>query len=421
MIISAPKGTKDVLPNQIYKWHYVEKAFAGICKRYGFKEVRTPVFEHTELFTRGVGDTTDIVEKQMYTFMDYGQRSITLRPEGTSPVVRAFVEQKQYAEVQPTKYYYDIPCFRYEKPQSGRLREFHQFGIEIFGTSNMVADAEVIALGYDFLMEMGIRDIELRINSIGCPSCRENHRKALRKFLEGKYDDLCDTCKVRYEKNPLRIMDCKSEVCQALVVGAPNMLDYLCDECQDAFDDLQGNLNSSGIPFIIDSGIVRGLDYYTKTAFEFVTNSIGAQGTICGGGRYDYLIEQLGGPPIPGVGFGLGIERLLLVMESNGVVIPEPEAPELFIAVMGEPAKAYGLKLARDLRTKGHSVQMDSLMRNIKGQLKYSDRLNAKYTAVIGDDELAKNRMNIKNMATGQQIELPFEDLGSYLEENKGV
>lgn len=421
MIISAPKGTKDVLPNQVYKWHFVEKAFAGICKRYGFKEVRTPVFEHTELFTRGVGDTTDIVEKQMYTFMDYGQRSITLRPEGTSPVVRAFVEQKQYAEVQPTKYYYDIPCFRYEKPQSGRLREFHQFGIEIFGTSNMVADAEVIALGYDFLMEMGIRDIELRINSIGCPACRETHRKALREFLEPKYDGLCDTCKVRYEKNPLRIMDCKSEVCQALVVGAPNMLDYLCDECQDAFDDLQSNLNSFGIPFIIDSGIVRGLDYYTKTAFEFVTNSIGAQGTICGGGRYDYLIEQLGGPPIPGVGFGLGIERLLLVMESNCVVIPEPEVPELFIAVIGDTAKAYGLKLARDLRAKGHGVQMDSLMRNIKGQLKYSDRLNAKYTAVIGDDELAKNRMNIKNMATGQQIELPFEDLGSYLEENKGV
>ena len=421
MIISAPKGTKDVLPNQVYKWHFVEKAFAGICKRYGFKEIRTPVFEHTELFTKGVGDTTDIVEKQMYTFMDYGQRSITLRPEGTSPVVRAFVEQKQYAEVQPTKYYYDIPCFRYEKPQSGRLREFHQFGIEIFGTPNMVADAEVISLGYDFLKEMGIRDIELRINSIGCPSCREIHRKALREFLEPKYNELCDTCKVRYEKNPLRIMDCKSEVCQALVVGAPNMLDYLCDECQEAFDDLQWNLNSFEIPFIVDSGIVRGLDYYTKTAFEFVTNSIGAQGTICGGGRYDYLIEQLGGPPIPGVGFGLGIERLLLVMESNGVVIPEPEAPELFIAVIGEPAKAYGLRLARDLRERGYDVQMDSLMRNIKGQLKYSDRLNAKFTAVIGDDELAKNKMNIKNMATGEQVELPFGDLGSYLEENKGV
>lgn len=421
MIISAPRGTKDVLPSQIYKWHYVEKAFAGICKRYGFKEIRTPVFEHTELFTRGVGDTTDIVEKQMYTFLDYGQRSITLRPEGTSPVVRAFVEQKQYAEVQPTKYYYDIPCFRYEKPQSGRLREFHQFGIEIFGTSNMVADAEVIALGYDFLMEMGIRDIELRINSIGCPSCRERHRKALREFLEDKYDDLCATCKVRYEKNPLRIMDCKSEVCQALVVGAPNMLDYLCDECQEAFEDVQKNLNSFEIPFTVDSGIVRGLDYYTKTAFEFVTDSIGAQGTICGGGRYDYLIEQLGGPPIPGVGFGLGIERLLLVMESNGVVIPEPDVPELFIAVIGDTAKAYGLKLARNLREQGHDVQMDSLMRNIKGQLKYSDRLNAKYTAVIGDDELEKKLVNVKNMETGEQVELPFEDLGLYLEENKGV
>ncbi len=421
MIISAPKGTKDVLPNQIYKWHFVEKAFAGICKRYGFKEIRTPVFEHTELFTRGVGDTTDIVEKQMYTFLDYGQRSITLRPEGTSPVVRAFVEQKQYAEVQPTKYYYNIPCFRYEKPQSGRLREFHQFGIEIFGTSNMVADAEVIALGYDFLKEMGIRDIELRINSIGCPSCRENHRKALREFLEDKYDGLCATCKVRYEKNPLRIMDCKSEICQALVVGAPNMLDYLCDECQEAFDDVQKNLNSFEIPFTVDSGIVRGLDYYTKTAFEFVTDSIGAQGTICGGGRYDNLIEQLGGPPIPGVGFGLGIERLLLVMESNGVVIPKPDVPELFIAVIGESAKACGLKLARDLREQGHDIQMDNLMRNIKGQLKYSDRLNAKYTAVIGDDELAKKLVNVKNMGTGEQVELPFEDLGLYLKENKGV
>ena len=421
MIIIAPKGTKDVLPNQVYKWHYVEKAFASICKRYGFKEIRTPVFEHTELFTRGVGDTTDIVEKQMYTFLDFGQRSLTLRPEGTSPVVRAFVEEKQYAEVQPTKYYYDIPCFRYEKPQSGRLREFHQFGIEIFGTSNMVADAEVIALGYDFLHEMGIRDIELRINSIGCPICRESHRKALREFLEPKYEGLCDTCKIRYEKNPLRIMDCKSEICRTLVKGAPMMLDYLCDECNEAFKDLQSNLTSFGIPFTVDSGIVRGLDYYTKTAFEFVTDSIGAQGTVCGGGRYDYLIEQLGGPPIPGVGFGLGVERLLLVMESNGVIIPEPEPSELFIAVMGEPAKAFGLKLARDLREKGHDVQMDSLMRNIKGQLKYSDRLNAKYTAIIGDDELLKQEMNIKNMATGEQVELPFEKLESYLKENKGV
>ena len=293
MIISAPKGTKDVLPNQVYKWHHVENAFAETCRRYGFKEIRTPVFEHTELFARGVGDTTDIVEKQMYTFEDYAKRSITLKPEGTSPVVRSFIEHKQYAEVQPTKYYYDIPCFRYEKPQSGRLREFHQFGVEIFGTMNMMADSEVIALAADFLSGLGIKDVELRINSIGCPECREKHRAALRDFLKPKYNDLCDTCKGRFDRNPMRILDCKSEVCQQLVQGAPVMLDYLCDDCSQAFSDLQNNLNAAGVEFIVDPGIVRGLDYYTKTAFEFVSNNIGAQGTVCGGGRYDNLIEQL--------------------------------------------------------------------------------------------------------------------------------
>ncbi len=414
-MMNAPKGTKDILPNQIYKWHFVEKAFSDICTRYGFKEIRTPVFEHTELFTRGVGDTTDIVEKQMYTFMDYGNRSITLRPEGTSPVVRAFVEHRQYAEVQPTKYYYDIPCFRYEKPQSGRLREFHQFGIEIFGTMDMMADAEVIALGYDFLKEMGVKDVELRINSIGCPKCRESHRMALRTFLKPKFDQLCDTCKVRYDKNPLRILDCKSEICQKLSEGAPTMLEYLCEECQTAFSDLQRNLKASDIPFQVDPGIVRGLDYYTKTAFEFVTNSIGAQGTVCGGGRYDHLIEQLGGPPIPGVGFGLGIERLLLVLESNGVTIPEPDSMKLFVAVIGEEAKAYGLTLARKLREQGISVAMDTLSRNIKGQLKYADRINAQYTVVIGEEELARKKLTLRNMATGEQRLIPAEDIEDYI------
>ena len=415
MMINAPKGTKDILPSQVYKWHYVEKAFAEICKRYGFREIRTPVFEHTELFTRGVGDTTDIVEKQMYTFLDYGNRSITLRPEGTSPVVRAFVEHRQYAEVQPTKYYYNIPCFRYEKPQSGRLREFHQFGIEIFGTMDMMADAEVIALGYDFLQEMGIKDIELRINSIGCPKCRESHRKALKEFLEPKFDELCDTCKIRYEKNPLRILDCKSEICQRLSKGAPTMLEYLCDECKTAFEDLQGNLRAYHIPFQVDAGIVRGLDYYTKTAFEFVTHSIGAQGTVCGGGRYDYLIEQLGGPPIPGVGFGLGIERLLLVMESNGVEIPQPEPLELFIAVIGEESKSYGLTLARSLREKGLSVAMDTLSRNMKGQLKYADRIHAKYAVVIGEEEMAQKKLTLRNMETGEQQLVSPEDIEGYI------
>jgi len=411
MIISAPKGTKDVLPNQVYKWHHVEKAFAEICRRYGFKEIRTPVFEHTELFARGVGDTTDIVEKQMYTFEDYAKRSITLKPEGTSPVVRSFIEHKQYAEVQPTKYYYDIPCFRYEKPQSGRLREFHQFGVEIFGTMDMMADSEVIALAADFLSGLGIKDVELRINSIGCPECREKHRAALRDFLQPKYNDLCDTCKGRFDRNPMRILDCKSEVCQELVKGAPVMLDYLCDDCSQSFSELQNNLNAAGVDFVVDPGIVRGLDYYTKTAFEFVSNNIGAQGTVCGGGRYDNLIEQLGGPSVPGVGFGLGIERLLLVMEANGITIPEPQGVDLFVAVMGDRAKAVGLRMTRELRNKGFSVEMDSLGRNIKGQLKYADRLNARYTAVIGDNELAEGKVSLKDMDSGNQIQVAIEDI----------
>jgi histidyl-tRNA synthetase len=313
MLTIAPKGTKDVLPDEVYKWHYVERAFADICERYGFREIRTPDFEHTELFKRGVGDTTDIVQKEMYTW-EQAKRSLTLRPEGTSPVVRAFVEHKLYAEAQPSKYYYNIPCFRYEKPQSGRLRAFHQFGIEVFGTNNMMADAEVIALGHDFLQEMGITDIELRINSIGCPNCRSKYREVLKDFLRPKYDCLCDTCKSRFDRNPMRILDCKSPEDQELVKDAPKMLDHLCDECREAFEELKADLDAMGIPYVVDPGIVRGLDYYTKTAFEFVTTAIGAQGTVCGGGRYDHLSEELGGPPIPGVGFGLGIERLLITM-----------------------------------------------------------------------------------------------------------
>ena len=403
MLTNAPKGTKDILPNQVYKWHFVEKAFADICQRYGFKEIRTPIFEHTELFKRGVGDTTDIVEKQMYSFEDYAKRSITLKPEGTSPVVRAFVEHKLFAEVQPTKMYYDIPCFRYEKPQSGRLREFHQLGIEVFGTDNMMADAEVICLASDFLSSLGIRDLELRINSIGCPKCREKHRTALREFLNPKYDQLCDTCKGRYDRNPMRILDCKSETCQELVKGAPVMLDYLCDDCREAFETLQKDLTAMGIDFIVDPGIVRGLDYYTKTAFEFVSNKIGAQGTVCGGGRYDHLIEQLGGPATPGVGFGLGIERLLLTMEANEIVIPEPEPVDVFIAVMGEPAKKYGLSLLRKIRQEGIKAEIDLLARNFKGQFKYADRIHAKYTVVIGDNELQEGMLSIKTMATSEQ------------------
>ena len=415
MLTNAPKGTKDMMPDQAYKWHYIEEAFADICRRYGFSEIRTPVFEHTELFKRGVGGTTDIVQKEMYSFTDYGDRNITLKPEGTSPVVRAYTEHKLFAAVQPTKLYYNIPCFRYEKPQSGRLREFHQFGIETFGTSDMMADAEIISLAKDFLEEMGITDIELRINSVGCPQCRKKHREALREFLKPKYDDLCSTCKDRYEKNPMRILDCKSPVCQELIKGAPMMLDYLCDDCRDAFEDLKKNLDAMEIQYVVDPAIVRGLDYYTKTAVEFVTEKIGAQGTVCGGGRYDHLVEEIGGPETPGVGFGLGKERLLLTMEACGVEIPKPDGADVFIAVMGEEAKAAGLKLMRQLRKRGVSVQMDIMGRNIKNQFKYANRINAAKTVVIGQEELEKNSFAIKDMATSEQIMVPMEKIAEEL------
>lgn len=411
MLTNAPKGTKDIMPQQVYKWHYIEEKWRNICERYGFKEIRTPMFEHTELFQRGIGDTTDVVQKEMYTFTDHGGRSVTLKPEGTSPAVRAFIEQKTYAEVQPTKVYYDIPCFRYEKPQSGRLREFHQFGVETFGTPNMVADAEIIAIGYDFLKSMGVTDLTLEINSVGCPKCRGAYRQKLRDFLRPVYDQLCETCQSRYEKNPMRILDCKSPIDQALVVDAPMMLDNLCDECREAFEELKENLDAMGIPYVVNPRIVRGLDYYTKTAFEFVSNSIGAQGTVCGGGRYDNLAEEVGGLPIPGVGFGLGKERLLMLMEANGVVIPQPSPCDALIATMGKNARLMGQKLMKDLREKGAKVQMDDLQRNFKGQFKYADRINARYTIVLGDNEIEKGAATLKNMETGDQVEVKFEDL----------
>ena len=411
MLTNAPKGTKDLLPAQAYKWHYVERKFAEICKNYGFKEIRTPMFEHTEVFARGIGDTTDVVQKEMYTFNDHGNRSITLKPEGTSGAVRAFIEHKQYAEVQPTKYYYDTDCFRYEKPQSGRLRHFHQFGIEVFGTPNMLADSEVICLANDFLNQLGITEIELRINSVGCPECRKKHREALKEFLRPRYDELCNTCKERYDRNPMRILDCKSEICQEIVKDAPRMLDYLCDDCKNAFEELKSNLTAMGIEYKVDPNIVRGLDYYTKTAFEFVTTSIGAQGTVCGGGRYDHLIEELGGPPIPGVGFGLGIERVLMLMDACGAQFPADDSVDVFIAVMGERAKAFGLKLCRELRQSGVAAEMDTLARNIKGQFKYADRLNAKYTLVIGENELDKGVVSLKDMSMSQQREIKIEDI----------
>ncbi len=411
MAMKAPKGTRDMLPQDAYRWQYIEEEWAKICSEYGFREIRTPVFESTDLFNRGVGDTTDIVQKEMYTFEDMGGRSITLKPEGTSPAVRAFIESNLYAETQPTKIFYDTPCYRYEKPQAGRLREFHQFGIENFGTPSMMADAEIIALGYDFLQRMGIEDIELHISSVGCRKCRPVYRKVLQDFLRPKYDCLCETCKSRFDKNPMRILDCKSPEDKEAVKDAPMMIDYMCEDCRKDFEELKSYLDAMGIDYVVDPSIVRGLDYYTKTAFEFITTKIGAQGTVCGGGRYDHLIEEVGGPDMPGVGFGLGKERLLLLMDACGHDFGAAPAPQIFLAWIGDDAKLYALKLLHELRGKGIRAEMDTKERNLKGQMKYANKLGAAYTAVIGSDEVESGEITLKNMSTSEQTKVRREDL----------
>ena len=416
MAIKAPKGTKDTMPRDSYKVQYIEREFSELCRLYGFGEVRTPMFESTELFNRGVGETTDIVQKEMYTFEDLGHRSITLKPEGTSPAVRAFIESHDYAEMQPTKYYYDTPCFRYERPQAGRLREFHQFGVENFGTPDMMADAEVIALASDFIKKIGIEDVELRINSVGCRECRSVYRKALQDYLRPYYEELSDISKDRFEANPMRIIDSKDITDQRIAKDAPYMLDYLCDDCKAAFEALKTNLDAMGISFVVDPRIVRGLDYYTKTAFEFVTTKIGAQGTICGGGRYDHLVEEIGGPSIPGVGFGLGKERLLILMEQNDIVVDDPNVPDISVSFIGDKARLYALDLVHKLRAGGVSAIIDTLNRNLKGQMKYANKLNARYSVVIGENEIEKGIVTLKNMYSGEQREISAIDITKEIE-----
>ena len=416
MAIKAPKGTKDTMPRDSYKVQYIEREFSELCRLYGFREVRTPMFESTELFHRGVGETTDIVQKEMYTFEDLGHRSITLKPEGTSPAVRAFIESHDYAEMQPTKYYYDSPCFRYERPQAGRLREFHQFGVENFGTPDMMADAEVIALASDFIKKIGIEDVELRINSVGCRECRPVYRKALQDYLRPYYEDLSDISKDRFEANPMRIIDSKDITDQRIAKDAPYMLDYLCDDCKAAFEALKTNLDAMGISYVVDPRIVRGLDYYTKTAFEFVTTKIGAQGTVCGGGRYDYLVEEIGGPSIPGVGFGLGKERLLILMEQNDIIVDDPNVPDISVSFIGDKARLYALDLVHKLRACGVSAIIDTLNRNLKGQMKYANKLNARYSVVIGENEIEKGIVTLKNMNSGEQKEINAIDITKEIE-----
>lgn len=416
MAIKAPKGTKDTMPRDSYKVQYIEREFSELCRLYGFREVRTPMFESTELFNRGVGETTDIVQKEMYTFEDLGHRSITLKPEGTSPAVRAFIESHDYAEMQPTKYYYDTPCFRYERPQAGRLREFHQFGVENFGTPDMMADAEVIALASDFIKKIGIEDVELRINSVGCRECRPVYRKALQDYLRPYYEDLSDISKDRFEANPMRIIDSKDITDQRIAKDAPYMLDYLCDDCKAAFEALKTNLDAMGISYVVDPRIVRGLDYYTKTAFEFVTTKIGAQGTVCGGGRYDHLVEEIGGPSIPGVGFGLGKERLLILMEQNDIIVDDPNVPDISVSFIGDKARLYALDLVHKLRACGVSAIIDTLNRNLKGQMKYANKLNARYSVVIGENEIEKGIVTLKNMNSGEQKEINAIDITKEIE-----
>lgn len=416
MAIKAPKGTKDTMPRDSYKVQYIEKEFSELCRLYGFGEVRTPMFESTELFNRGVGETTDIVQKEMYTFEDLGHRSITLKPEGTSPAVRAFIESHDYAEMQPTKYYYDTPCFRYERPQAGRLREFHQFGVENFGTPDVMADAEVIALASDFIKKIGIEDVELRINSVGCRECRPVYRKALQDYLRPYYEDLSDISKDRFEANPMRIIDSKDITDQRIAKDAPYMLDYLCDDCKAAFEALKTNLDAMGISYVVDPRIVRGLDYYTKTAFEFVTTKIGAQGTVCGGGRYDHLVEEIGGPSIPGVGFGLGKERLLILMEQNDIIVDDPNVPDISVSFIGDKARLYALDLVHKLRACGVSAIIDTLNRNLKGQMKYANKLNARYSVVIGENEIEKGIVTLKNMNSGEQKEINAIDITKEIE-----
>ena len=416
MAIKAPKGTKDTMPRDSYKVQYIEKEFSELCRLYGFGEVRTPMFESTELFNRGVGETTDIVQKEMYTFEDLGHRSITLKPEGTSPAVRAFIESHDYAEMQPTKYYYDTPCFRYERPQAGRLREFHQFGVENFGTPDMMADAEVIALASDFIKKIGIEDVELRINSVGCRECRPVYRKALQDYLRPYYEDLSDISKDRFEANPMRIIDSKDITDQRIAKDAPYMLDYLCDDCKAAFEALKTNLDAMGISYVVDPRIVRGLDYYTKTAFEFVTTKIGAQGTVCGGGRYDHLVEEIGGPSITCVGFGVGKEILLILMEQNDIIVDDPNVPDISVSFIGDKARLYALDLVHKLRACGVSAIIDTLNRNLKGQMKYANKLNARYSVVIGENEIEKGIVTLKNMNSGEQKEINAIDITKEIE-----
>lgn len=410
VITKKIKGTEDVLPKDSYRWQFVEDVMRKESAAYGFKEIRTPVFEHTELFARGVGQTTDVVQKEMYTFDTKGGESVTLRPEGTAGAARAVLEHGLVNDSLPIKASYFVSCYRYEKPQAGRLREFHQFGLECYGTQSPVADAELICAAQSIFDRLGIKQLRLEINSIGCPTCRAEYHKALKEYFYGYKDELCETCNSRLEKNPMRILDCKSPVCSKIAQGASKITDYLCDECKEHFASVQKYLDAAGVEYTVNPTIVRGLDYYTKTVFEFVTDFIGAQGTVCGGGRYDGLIEELGGKHLPSLGFAMGIERLLMLMDKQGIEIPKPSTCDLYVAVMGESASLKSFEIIKAVRSCGLIAETDVVGRGLRAQMKYADKIGAKFSMVLGDNEIEQGKAVIKNMSSGEQTEIVLDD-----------
>ena len=417
--MQALRGTQDILPADAYKWNYVEGVIRDLCRRYGYGEIRTPMLEATELFLRGIGDTTDVVTKEMYTFTDRGGRSITLRPENTASAVRAYLEHKLYGEGAVQKFFYIGSMFRYDRPQAGRYREFHQFGVEVMGASSPAADAEVILLAYTLFQNLGLSDLVLHINSIGCPKCRPVYREALISHFRSSEETLCDDCRERLEKNPLRVLDCKEDAGKECVRNAPAVTDYLCDECREKFEALKSYLTALGIPFTVDPRLVRGLDYYTNTAFEIQYAPLGAQSAICGGGRYDGLVSEIGGPETPSVGFAVGLERLLLALEKQNL-IPEPQKEaRVYIAAMGEAATAAGMTIQKELRARGILADMDLQQKSLKGQMKQAGKSGAAYTVILGDEEMAQKEAVIKTMETGEQEKISLETVASYIANEK--
>lgn len=411
MLTQAPRGTKDILPERIGTWRYVEEKIRELCARYGFSEIRTPTFEHTELFQRGIGDTTDVVEKEMYTFTDRGGRSLTLRPENTASAVRAYLENKLYADAPVTKLFYIGSMFRFDRPQKGRFREFHQFGVEVLGEQSPLVDAEIILLAVRFLESLGLTDLVLSLNSVGDAACRTRYRANLQEFFRDKLADMCEDCCARFDRNPMRLLDCKNEKCQALSQGVPEITDCLCDDCQDHFQKVQAYLTAAGISFSLDPRLVRGLDYYTRTAFEIKYAPLGAQSAVAGGGRYDGLVEKIGGASTPGIGFAVGLERVMVARQMQNVAAPEEKTADAFLIALGEAAQQVIFPLLIGMRDKGLRVVMDYAGRSLKSQMRTADKVRARFAVILGDTELAENAAVLRNMRSSVQRRIPLSEL----------